>query len=93
MPDIATVSDSREVDTSYAGICSGKGGIKIISLGHDSEHSASGSRETPVWLPRGTCVEQLMAVVGVMGGMDGITLAGCVGIALCCSDNAGAATP
>jgi hypothetical protein len=57
MPDIATVSDSREVDTSHAGIRSGKGGIKIISLGHDSEHSASGSRETAVWLPRGPCVE------------------------------------
>ena len=57
MPDIATVSDSREVDTSHAGIRSGKGGIKIISLGHDSEHSASGSCETAVWLPRSPCVE------------------------------------
>ena len=92
MPDIATVSDSREVDTTHSGIRSGKGGIKIISLGHDSEHSASGSCETAVWLPRGPCVEQLMGVVGLMGEMDGITPAGCVGIALCCSDNAGAAT-
>ena len=57
MPDIATVSDSREVDTSHAGIRSGKGGIKIISLGHDTEHSASGRGETPVWLPLGTRVE------------------------------------
>ena len=92
MPDIVTVSDSREVDTSHAGIRSGKGGIKIISRGYDSEHSASGSSETAVWLPRGTCVEQLMGVVGLMGGMDGITLARCVGLALCCSYNAGAAT-
>jgi hypothetical protein len=67
MPDIATVSDSREVDTSHAGIRSCEGGIKIISLGDDSKHSASGCSETSVGLLRSTCVEQLMGVVGLMG--------------------------
>ena len=92
MPDIATVSDSREVDTSHAGIRSSEGGIKIFALRHDSKHSASGCGETPVWLSRRACVEQLVGGVRLMGEMDGITLARCVGIALCCSDDTGAAT-
>ena len=92
MPDIATVSDSRELDACHAGIRSSEGGIEIITLGDDRQDSASGCGETSVWLLRRACVEQLVVIVALMGGLDGITLARCVGIALCCRDDTGAAT-
>ena len=93
MPDIATVSDSREVDACHVGIRSSEGGIKIVPLGDDSQHSAAGCSEAPVRLALGARVEQLMAVVGLMGGLDVIALAGRVGIAPCCCNDASAASP
>ena len=50
MPYIATVSDSREVDGCHVGIRRSEGGIKIVPLGDDSQHSAAGCGEAPVRL-------------------------------------------
>ena len=50
MPNIATVSDSWEVDACHVGIRSSEGGIKIVPLGDDSKYSAAGCGEEPVRL-------------------------------------------